>query len=111
MKENFTTQWEGVRDASVSQDILANIRFNGVQVCYDRISVVDYTSGLTMATIGFKQGASESLVESFDSPAAGHVVSTQARIFMPVNFSPFVRVTGGSPGDRIALFAYGYVTD
>lgn len=110
-KQNFNLRWEAVRSADVSQDILAQVGIQGAQVCYDRISAVDYTSALTMLTFGFKQGASESLAESFETITANRVVSTQARIFMPVGYHPFIRVTGGSPGDRIAIFAYGYVSD
>ncbi len=102
---------ESVRDAGDSQDIAISIVESSNVVCYDRIAAVDYTNAATLITVGMKYGANEYLIESFVTPAAGRVVSTQSRLFVPGNYRPFLRVTGGVQGDRIALFVYGYISD
>lgn len=102
---------EAVRSSASSQDIELKDQDRGGNVCYDRISAVDYTNALTLLTVGMKVGANEFLIESFASPAAGKVVCTNSRVFFPGVYRPFIRVTGGSSGDRIALFVYGYITD
>ena len=102
---------EEARSAAVVQDIMLPVRPDGKTACYDRIAAVDYTTALTLLTMGFKFGASEYLVESFAAPAAGVVVATQSRIFVHSGFTPFIRVTGGVAGDRIGLFVYGYLSD
>jgi len=102
---------EAIRSAALVQDILLPVRPDGKTACYDRLAAVDYTSALTVLTLGFIYGASEYLIESFAAVAAGFVVSTMGRIFVDSGFTPFVRVTGGVAGDRIALFVYGYLSD
>jgi len=102
---------EEIRNAALVQDILLPVRPDGLTACYDRLAAVDYTAALTLLTLGFKLGASEYLVQSFVTPGAGFVCSTTGRIFVDSGFTPFVRVTGGGAGDRIALFAFGYLSD
>lgn len=102
---------EAVRDGNPSQDILMTVLHPGKTACYDRLTGVNFTSAPTLFTFGFKSGASESLVQSFATPAAGVVVSTTGRIFVDSGDTPFLRVTGGVAGDRIALYVFGYLSD
>jgi hypothetical protein len=110
-KQSLNGYIQAVRDGNVSQDIELPGRREGQVACYDRLSAVDFTTGLTLLTFGFKAAAGEYLVESFITPAAGVVVSLWGRIFVDSGFIPFIRVTGGVAGDRIALFAFGYLSD
>lgn len=102
---------EGVRNGESSQDVQIVIVETTNVVCYDRIAAVDYNNSATLITVGMKYGANEYLLESFATPSAGQVVSTQSRLFVPGNYRPFLRITGGTQGDRIALFVYGYISD
>jgi hypothetical protein len=87
------------------------VRPDGKLACYDRLAGVDYTTALTLLTLGFKLGASEYLLQSFVTPVIGQVCPTTSRVFVDSAFTPFVRVTGGAAGDRIALFAFGYLSE
>jgi hypothetical protein len=102
---------EELRNAALVQDIMLPVNIPGMKACYDRIAAVDFTTALTLLTVGFKIGAGEMLVETFTAPAAGVVVATSTRIFVNSNYSPFIRVTGGVLGDRIAMYVFGYISN
>jgi len=104
-------QIQGVRSAAASQDFELPVNAPGQVACYDHISAVDYNNALTLVTFGFKKGASEFLLMSVLQPAALFAATTQGRVFMSSDYTPFIRVTGGVAGDRIGLFVYGYIAD
>ncbi len=111
MRQNLINVVQAIRDASLSQTIYLPPKPEGRTACYDRLAAVDFTAALTLLTFGFAAGAQEFLIESFANPAQNQVVSTQSRVFVDSGYTPFIRVTGGGAGDRIAFYVYGYVSD
>jgi hypothetical protein len=109
--ETLLATVQGVISNTVSQDFRIETARLGKMVCYDRIAAADLTHAPTLITLGFVQGASEYLIESFAPAVAGQVVSTQSRIFLPGTYLPFVRIVGGTAADIIKLLVYGYITD
>ena len=102
---------EEIRTAALTQEIILPVNIPGMKACYDRLAAINYNSALTLLTFGFKYGAGEMLLETFAIPVPNFVVCTSTRIFVDSDYSPFIRVTGGNAGDRIALFVYGYLAN
>jgi hypothetical protein len=100
-----------LRTAAVADDLeLALFHKDGV-ACYDVISACDLSNATTLTTLGIKRGTSEFLITTYTAPAAGVVTPTLTRIFAPADARPFARFTGGSPGDRLMLYVFGYISD
>lgn len=109
MKSAIQAKGEGLRGATTYTDIEIP-PFNSLgTVCLDRVSAINVDHSPTLVTIGYKVGASEFLVEGYSQPASGQVVSTQSRIFISGQARVFARFTGGTQGDKLQVYAYGYV--
>jgi hypothetical protein len=111
IKQTLHNKIEVVRTAAASQDVLLPVNLANMLACYDRIAGVDLTTALTLMTFGFMSNANELLIESFVAPAAGSVMATQSRLFVNSEFIPFMRVTGGTTGDRLGFYIYGYIAE
>jgi hypothetical protein len=107
-KQSIVNKVEIVLTDTTSQDIELPLNIQSGLIGYDLITAVDYTNSPTLIVLGFKAGASEYLLYGESNPAAQKPVSTPRRVYVPARFTPFARVRGGTSGDKIALFVYGY---
>lgn len=98
-----------IRTAAAFDDLELDLFSHDGVACYDVISGVDHNNALTLVTYGIKRGTSEFLLASYVTPGANVVTATVTRVFAPAEARPFMRVTGGSAGDTIQLYAFGYV--
>lgn len=112
VKKTFVQSYEGkFPTGATSITLKVPTMPQNVLLCYDRIVGVDFTSTTSKITVGFTLGKSEKLLETFHNISAGQAVHVKGKIFVPGNYVLFVRFEGATAGDRVALFAYGYVTD
>lgn len=101
-----TGQWVLVN--TISEDFVLNPFTEGGQVNIFLFSGGDLTSDCTLITLGLKHGANEMLVEAFVPTQAGEVRRTTESLILPGEVRPFIRVTGGSAGDKIVLATLAY---
>jgi len=111
-KKTIINSIEGVIPAGKTELTLTlKALSSNVLGCYDRIAGVDYDSDVTVMTFGFFVGSSAVLLEGFASPGAGVAKAVEGKIFAPGHYRPFVKVTGGTAGDKIGLAVFGYITE
>jgi len=110
-KTTFVRRWGYVlADDTVEDFTAAPIIVRGL-VAYDLVTASDETTKATLLMVGFKRGADEVYLNSQMPGAKGDLVTTVNRVFVSADYRPFVRVYGGTVGDKIVLCAYGYYTE
>ena len=110
-KQTIVNRIQGVITNATEQDFELPIDLGNGVVGYDAIVGIDYTTSPTLLMLGFKSGVSEFLVHGVASPIAQQPVSSPRRLYVPATYKPFVRVRGGTAGDKVALFVFGYYND
>lgn len=110
-KQTILNKVQGIITNTTEQDFELPINLGNGVIGYDAIIGVDYTNSPTLLILGFKIGAGEFLLHGHASPAANQPISSPRRVYIPANYTPFVRIRGGTLGDKIALFVYGYYND
>jgi hypothetical protein len=98
-----------IRTGAAFDDLELDLFTHDGVACYDVISGVDRNNATALTTFGIKRGTSEFLLATYAAPAANVVVATVTRIFAPAEARPFMRVSGGSAGDTLELFVFGYL--
>jgi hypothetical protein len=99
-----------LRTAATTDDLSFTRAAKGGLVCYDRLAAVNVGHQATLITFGFHKGANEILLESFAPAAANLVVATSQRVFVAAEWIPFARFSGGTTGDELKFYGYGYLT-
>ncbi|MDD3428110.1 MAG: hypothetical protein PHR42_04160 [Caldisericia bacterium] len=110
-KQTVINKVEGIITNTTEQDIELPLDLGKGVIGYDAIVAIDYTNAPTVMLIGFKHGLGEYIVYGEAGTIAHKPITTTRRIYVPATFRPFVRVRGGTSGDRVALFVYGYYND
>ncbi len=110
-KQTVLNKVQGIISNTTEQDFEIPLDLGQGVIGYDAIVGVDYTNSPTVLVLGFKVGRSEHLLYGEAAPAAQKPVSSPRRIYVPASYKPFVRVRGGTSGDKIGLFIYGYYND
>ena len=110
-KQTIINRVEAIITSVVTQDIEIPLLMTEGIIAYDAIVGVNYDHSPTSLILGFKAGVAEYLVSGEASPLAGKPVATSQSLFIPSVYKPFVRVVGGTLGDKIALFIYGTYYD
>jgi hypothetical protein len=75
------------------------------------ISFADLDHALTLGTVELRTGVIEYPIVSQVTPAASTFYFTNCHLVINGTYSPFLRVTGGTVGDRIVFTVFGYVPD
>lgn len=111
MKWTILNSVSMIRTGAAFDDLEIDLFSHDGVACFDVIAGVDHSNATTLTTLGIKRGTTEFLLVTYSAPAANVVVPTLTRIFAPAESRPFMRVTGGSPGDILQLYVYGYISD
>ena len=110
-KKTIVNGVEGVISNATSQDLEFKALTPNMLVCYDRLTLVDYDHSPTSVHLGFKSGTSEFLLDGKADPGVGIPFSVLGKVFALGHYRPFARFVGATSGDKVALFAFGYLTD
>lgn len=102
-------QW--VLANAASEDFMLNALRPGALVCYDRLAGGNLTKAKCRLTFGFKASGQEFLFETYETSIAAQIKSVLGTIYLPSEYTPFLRVVNGDVGDKIVLLAVGYKTD
>ena len=110
-KQTFIWSAAGVITNATEQELELPVREGSWLICYDRLTLVDETSSPTSVKIGLKAGTSVSILDGRATPGVDIPFSVAGKVFAPSSYRPCARFSGASLGDRIAFYAYGYLTD
>jgi len=108
-KASFVWSIGGIRTAATTDDLTLTRVTKPVLICIDRLSAVCVDHAATLITFGFKRGSDEVLLYSVAPSAANQVVTMPERIFVTSDYAPFARFLGGTAGDKLMFYAYGYM--
>lgn len=109
-RELVLSQGQWVLANATTEDFLLNARQPGALVCYDRLAGGNLTKAKCRLTFGFKSGGQEFLFEMFETTVVAQIKAVLGSIYLPSEYTPFLRVVNGDVGDRIVLLAVGYQT-
>jgi len=80
-------------------------------VCYDRIVAMNATSASSFVEVGLRHSDKDYILEKQANVAAKTSVEVDNKIFAPGHYKPYCKVFGGSAGDLICLYIFGYYVD
>jgi hypothetical protein len=109
-RELVLSQGQWVLADATSEDFTLTALKPGALVCYDRLAGGNLTKAKCRLTFGFKSSGQEFLFEMFETTVVAQIKAVLGSIYLPSEYTPFLRVVNGDVGDKIVLLAVGYRT-